>query len=74
LWRDRDRRGGGDPIYSAALWWSTTTARPQRLNELDAGRASPPIAVDGVCGPASIAAMARHGFQRWRDVASAARG
>lgn len=27
------------------------------------------LTVDGVCGPASIAAMRRRGFQRWRDVA-----
>jgi hypothetical protein len=27
------------------------------------------LVVDGVVGPASIAAMQRHGFKRWRDVA-----
>jgi hypothetical protein len=27
------------------------------------------LVVDGVCGPASLAAMRRHGFARWRDVA-----
>lgn len=45
--------------------------RQRRLNELDArsGSAMPPLALDGVCGAASLAAMRRHGFSRWRDVA-----
>lgn len=44
--------------------------RQIRLNELDAkaGLTWRPLAIDGVCGGASIAAMRRHGFERWRDV------
>jgi hypothetical protein len=45
--------------------------RQKRLNELDAnaGLTWRPLAIDGVCGPASIAAMRRHEFMCWRDVA-----
>lgn len=45
-------------------------ARQRRLNELDAkaGLTWRPLALDGICGGASIAAMRRHGFARWRDV------
>ncbi len=34
-----------------------------------AGETWRPLVVDGVCGPASLAAMRRQGFARWRDVA-----
>lgn len=42
------------------------------LNAADAraGNTYRPLVVDGVCGPASLAAMRRLGFPRWRDVAA----
>jgi hypothetical protein len=45
--------------------------RQVALNARDAraGNTYRPLVVDGVCGPASLAAMRRHGFSRWRDVA-----
>jgi hypothetical protein len=45
-------------------------ARQAALNALDAaaGLTWSPLVVDGVCGPASLAAMRRHGITRWRDV------
>lgn len=45
-------------------------ARQLRLNELDAlaGNTWRPLVLDGVAGPASIAAMRRHGIKRWSDV------
>ncbi len=45
--------------------------RQVALNARDAraGNTCRPLVVDGVCGPASLAAMRRHGFARWRDVA-----
>jgi len=45
--------------------------RQQALNAHDdaAGHKGPRLTIDGVFGPASAAAMARHGFKRWRDVA-----
>lgn len=41
------------------------------LNARDAkaGLTWRPLVVDGVCGPASLGAMRRHGLSRWRDVA-----
>jgi hypothetical protein len=46
-------------------------ARQAALNARDAkaGATFRPLVVDGVVGPASLAAMRRHGFARWRDVA-----
>lgn len=43
------------------------------LNAADArmGLRFRPLAADGVCGPASLAAMRRHGYRRWRDVGAA---
>jgi hypothetical protein len=40
------------------------------LNDADAkaGLTFRPLVVDGVCGPASLAAMQRHGYRRWGDV------
>lgn len=40
------------------------------LNAADAsaGHTYRPLTVDGICGPASLLAMQRHGFARWRDV------
>lgn len=44
--------------------------RQVTLNALDAaaGHTYSPLVVDGVCGPASLRAMRRHGFSRWADV------
>lgn len=49
--------------------------RQATLNAADAraGHTYRPLTVDGVCGPASIAAMRRHGYTRWRDVGAAER-
>lgn len=46
-------------------------ARQIWLNAADSrmGLTNRPLTVDGVCGPASMAAMRRHGFARWADVA-----
>jgi hypothetical protein len=48
--------------------------RQAALNALDArmGIALRPLVVDGLFGPASIAAMRRHGFRCWRDVVAPA--
>jgi N-acetylmuramoyl-L-alanine amidase len=45
-------------------------ARQAILNAADAkaGHTLRPLTVDGVCGPASIKAMRRLGYSRWRDV------
>ena len=44
--------------------------RQLALNAADAkaGNTWSPLVIDGVAGPASIAAMRRHGLHRWRDV------
>lgn len=44
--------------------------RQRRLNELTAAThpGNQLLAIDGICGPASIAAMRLHGYLRWRDV------
>jgi len=44
--------------------------RQLALNALDvkAGLTWRPLAIDGVCGGQSLAAMTRHGIRRWRDV------
>ncbi len=49
--------------------------RQLALNALDAkaGNTARPLVADGVCGPASMAAMRRLGFDRWRDVGMAER-
>lgn len=47
---------GGEDLLLGKQRQSALNARGERL------------AVDGVVGPASIAAMQRHGFARWRDV------
>jgi hypothetical protein len=45
--------------------------RQTLLNAMDAavGHTYRPLTVDGECGPASLAAMRRHEFARWKDVA-----
>jgi hypothetical protein len=50
-------------------------ARQAALDAADAraGLTWRPLVADGVCGPASIAAMRRHGYSRWRDVGCAER-
>jgi hypothetical protein len=50
-------------------------ARQAALNAADArlGLTWRPLVVDGVGGPASVAAMRRHGYERWRDVGCAER-
>ena len=62
-WRGVDYDGGED-LAIGRVWQA-------RLNALDAraGLTWRPLVVDGVCGPASLAAMRRRGFARWRDVA-----
>lgn len=81
---DRRGRGDpGDEIYSrlAAAGFERLdydagedlrlgAERQVTLNALDAaaGHTYAPLVVDGVCGPASMRAMRRHGFARWRDV------
>lgn len=57
--------------YAAREEQQLARQRQTRLNQLDAkdGLTFRPLAVDGIVGPASITAMARHRFDRWRDVA-----
>jgi len=64
---------GSEPVdYDHGQDLSLGRQRQARLNQLTALRhdlCAVPLLVDGVCGPASLAAMRRHGFSRWRDVA-----
>jgi len=62
---------GSEPLdFDAGQDLELGKQRQGRLNALDAkaGNTFRPLVVDGVCGPASVAAMLRHGFPRWRDV------
>lgn len=56
--------------YDAREEQTLARQRQARLNQLDArdGLTLRPLVVDGIVGPASIAAMARRRFDRWRDV------
>ena len=56
--------------YDAREEQKLARQRQARLNQLAArdGLTFRPLVVDGIVGPASIAAMVRHGFDRWRDV------
>jgi hypothetical protein len=49
--------------------------RQAALNAADAraGNTWRPLVVDGVCGPASVQAMRRHGNEHWRNVGCAER-
>ncbi len=63
---------GSEPVdYDARHDLELGKDRQRRINELTAAKQTrcAPLKVDGVCGPASVAAMRLHGFQRWRDVA-----
>lgn len=63
---------GSEPVdYDSGQDLELGKRRQARLNELSLERPRwpPLLTVDGVCGPASIAAMRLHGFARWRDVA-----
>jgi len=74
-----ERRGRGDP--GDAIFEELAALGCERIDfeaneDLLVGKARQTalvrhgerLAVDGVCGPASIAAMKRQGFARWRDV------
>lgn len=55
--------------YDAREEQDLARQRQAQLNQLDArdGLTFQPLVVDGVVGPASIAAMQRHRIYRWRD-------
>ncbi len=57
--------------YDAREEQDLAKQRQARLNQLDAkaGVTLRPLVIDGIVGPASINAMKRNGFWRWRDVA-----
>lgn len=63
---------GAEPVdFDAREDQALGRTRQLNLNHRDAkaGNTFRPLVVDGIVGPASIAAMRRHGFARWRDVA-----
>ena len=79
----RGRGDPGDPIfdrlatagfeklnYQVMEDLAVGSHRQNRLNERDdaANFSGSRLTGDGVCGPASVAAMRRQGFARWRDV------
>jgi hypothetical protein len=67
----RLQAAGCEPMrYGAGEDLRLGAERQVTLNALDAatGHTYAPLVVDGVCGPASVRAMRRHGFKRWADV------
>ena len=71
IWRELVALGIEGVDYDGGEDLELGRARQRALNTADArdGLTWRPLVVDGVCGPASLAAMRRRGFARWRDVA-----
>lgn len=78
-----DQRGRGDPGDAVYIALEAAGAEPldySRGQDIEVGkarqrwlnaaptRAGSPLVVDGLIGPASLAAARRQGFPRWRDV------
>jgi hypothetical protein len=71
IWRRLAALGFEGVDYDGGEDLELGRARQLELNAADARKGLltwRPLVADGVCGPASIAAMRRHGFKRWRDV------
>lgn len=75
IWKAVAARGGEGLDFDGEEDLLLGRQRQGYLNALDARRGNTfrPLVVDGVCGPASIAAMRRLGYTRWRDVGMAER-
>ncbi len=71
IWLELAKLGAEPVDYNAREEMSLGRRRQVELNTRDAkaGNTIRPLATDGIVGPASISAMQRHGFARWRDVA-----
>lgn len=71
IWRELSALGFEGVDYDGSEDLELGTHRQASLNAMDAkaGNANRPLVVDGIVGPASLAAMTRLGFGRWRDVA-----
>lgn len=70
IWRELSDLGFEPVSYDDLEDLILGKQRQAALNALDArlGNTTRPLVVDGVCGPASLTAMYRLGFRRWRDV------
>jgi hypothetical protein len=74
---ERGRGDPGDAIYAALLaagaealdFGRGEDLATSRLRQIALNRRGEQLVVDGIAGPASMAAARRHGLARWRDVA-----